>query len=79
MPEEINDNIMKSQANDAYWHGLFGGLYLPNLRAEVYQNLIRANKMIDAVNHPEKDDFVEVEVKDYDVDGFDEIVITTDE
>ena len=75
MPEEISERILKSQANDAYWHGLFGGLYLPNLRAEVYQNLIGANKAIDAINHPGKDDFVEIEVKDYDVDGFEEILI----
>jgi alpha-amylase len=75
MPEEITEKILESQANDAYWHGLFGGLYLPNLRAEVYKNLISVNKQIDEINHPGKDDFVEVEVKDYDVDGFDEIII----
>ncbi|HPF17058.1 MAG TPA: DUF1926 domain-containing protein [Thermotogota bacterium] len=75
MPRSISERILKSQSNDAYWHGLFGGLYLPNLRAEVYKNLIGASKELDDIKHPEKGDFVEVEVKDYDVDGFNEIII----
>ena len=26
------DHLYQSQCNDAYWHGVFGGLYLPHLR-----------------------------------------------
>ena len=26
------DHLYRGQANDAYWHGLFGGVYLPDLR-----------------------------------------------
>lgn len=33
-----------SQCNDAYWHGVFGGLYLPHLRREINTNLIKAEK-----------------------------------
>ena len=29
------DQLYIAQANDAYWHGLFGGLYLPHLRRAV--------------------------------------------
>jgi len=29
---EMVDELYIAQANDAYWHGLFGGLYLPHLR-----------------------------------------------
>ena len=32
-------SIGRAQCNDAYWHGVFGGLYLPFLRHEVWQNL----------------------------------------
>src|SRR6056297_657839 len=68
MPDSIKEKILKSQSNDAYWHGLFGGLYLPNLRAEVYKNLISANRSIDEIKHSGEDDFVEIEVKDYNID-----------
>jgi hypothetical protein len=36
------DDILASEANDAYWHGLFGGLYLPNLRRAVTEAQLRA-------------------------------------
>ena len=31
----------------AYWHGIFGGVYMPHLRQAVYQNLIEAEKHLD--------------------------------
>ncbi|GAI85337.1 unnamed protein product, partial [marine sediment metagenome] len=34
------DEIYKSQCNDCYWHGLFGGVYLQFLRFSVYTHLI---------------------------------------
>ena len=34
--------IGRAQCNDAYWHGVFGGLYLPHLRAAVWRNLAQA-------------------------------------
>ncbi|HXQ92341.1 MAG TPA: alpha-amylase/4-alpha-glucanotransferase domain-containing protein, partial [Nitrososphaerales archaeon] len=36
-------NLWKGQCNDAYWHGVFGGLYAPILRRITYDYLIRAN------------------------------------
>ncbi len=38
--------LWKGQSNNAYWHGLFGGLYLNHLRHTVYQNLIAAEKTV---------------------------------
>ncbi len=29
----------------AFWHGLFGGIYIPVLRQAVYEHLIRAERM----------------------------------
>lgn len=29
-------HLLKAQCNDAYWHGVFGGLYLPHLRQAIY-------------------------------------------
>jgi 4-alpha-glucanotransferase/alpha-amylase len=37
------------QANDAYWHGLFGGLYLPHLRRAVYGALVELEARLDAI------------------------------
>ncbi len=34
--------LYQGQCNDAYWHGIFGGLYLPHLREAVYAHLLRA-------------------------------------
>ena len=31
-PPAVRRAIGRAQCNDAYWHGVFGGLYLPHLR-----------------------------------------------
>lgn len=36
----MQEQLHRAQANDAYWHGLFGGLYLPHLRRAVWNNLL---------------------------------------
>ena len=33
------EHLWKAQCNCAYWHGVFGGLYLPHLRHGIYENL----------------------------------------
>jgi hypothetical protein len=43
------DHLYQSQCNDAYWHGVFGGLYLPHLRSAVYEHLIHAELIADRV------------------------------
>jgi len=32
--------VLRGQGNDAYWHGVFGGIYAPHLRTEIWRNLI---------------------------------------
>lgn len=41
--------LYEAQANDAYWHGLFGGLYLPHLRRAIYNAIVRLEAMLDKV------------------------------
>jgi alpha-amylase len=36
--------LWRGQANDAYWHGVFGGCYLPHLRRAIKQSLIEAER-----------------------------------
>lgn len=37
--------LYKLQTNDALWHGVFGGLYLPNLRDNAYRYLIECENI----------------------------------
>ncbi|MHB8173754.1 MAG: alpha-amylase/4-alpha-glucanotransferase domain-containing protein, partial [Nitrospirota bacterium] len=46
---EAKDELWRGQCNDAYWHGVFGGLYLPHLRDAVYRHLIKAEVAAEAL------------------------------
>jgi len=61
--------IGRAQCNDAYWHGVFGGLYLPHLRAAIWRNLAAAERELRA-GEP-----LAVERLDVDGDGFEELWI----
>ena len=38
--------LWRGQANDAYWHGIFGGCYLPHLRRTVKTSLLEAERAL---------------------------------
>ena len=62
--------LYEAQANDAYWHGLFGGLYLPHLRRAIYNAMVRLEAMLDAVQpRPARSQV------DLDIDGHDELFL----
>jgi len=42
------ERLWQGQANDAYWHGVFGGCYLPHLRRAVRSALIAAEAQVAA-------------------------------
>ncbi len=44
-----DDLLYRAQANDAYWHGLFGGLYLPHLRRGIWSSLLALEAKLDAI------------------------------
>jgi hypothetical protein len=56
----------RAQCNDAYWHGVFGGLYLPHLRHAIWRQLAIAEREL---RHGEA---LACEARDVDGDGFDE-------
>jgi len=70
--KEIQDNIWRAQCNCAYWHGVFGGLYLPHLRHGIYQNMIAADKQISKKIPPFTGTF------DIDNDGYEEVDLLSD-
>jgi hypothetical protein len=72
IPGEVMDHLWAGQCNDPYWHGVFGGLYLPNLRYPVYHNLLLAEVALDKLESPPE---VCVEQKDFDCDGHGEILV----
>lgn len=65
--------LWRAQCNCAYWHGVFGGLYLGHLRRAVYQNLLRAQECL----LREKGTTLDVQQVDMDKDGEEEILIQT--
>ncbi len=74
--DQAKDFLWKGQCNCPYWHGVFGGLYLPHLRFAVYRNLIEAQKLVDGLTHNTKT-WVDHQVFDFDKDGRDELVVHT--
>jgi hypothetical protein len=65
------DALWRAQANDAYWHGLFGGVYLFNLRVANYANLIEAEALAEGNNPP-----LAVREFDFNKDSTREVVLT---
>jgi len=45
-PLEARRAIGRAQCNDAYWHGVFGGLYLPHLRNAIWRQLAIAEHVL---------------------------------
>jgi 4-alpha-glucanotransferase len=39
---EATRELYQGEGNDPYWHGIFGGLYLPHLREAAYEHLLKA-------------------------------------
>ncbi len=68
--------LYRGQCNCPYWHGLFGGLYLSNLRHAVYSNLIEAGRNADALLHKGKA-WAEVTEGDYLMDMRTEVAVET--
>ena len=71
------DLLLRAQCNDAYWHGVFGGLYAPHLRTELWRSLIRAETIADRQTAATL--IPHVELLDYDADGAHEHLFTASE
>jgi alpha-amylase len=67
VPTRVREELYAAQCNDAYWHGIFGGLYLPHLRGAVWERLARVEKYL------RMGEGLALEALDIDVDGREEI------
>ena len=72
------DALYRAQCNDAYWHGLFGGAYLPHLRDGVYRQLIEAEVQMDAAEPESSSGETRVEEADVDLDGQTEAIVASE-
>jgi hypothetical protein len=72
-PAAARRAIGRAQCNDAYWHGVFGGLYLPHLREAIWRNLAIAEGEL------RRGESLAAEVLDLDGDGHEEIWVHSDQ
>ena len=76
-PETGLVHLWKAQANDTYWHGLFGGIYMGHVRSAIYHHLIKAEKLADSprmgTGHWQRYDYT-----DFDRDSLDELIVESD-
>lgn len=70
MNQADKDSLYRLQTNDVFWHGVFGGLYLPNLRDNAYTYLLKLEKA-------QAKKKITYEVLDIDKDGYDELKVLT--
>jgi alpha-amylase len=68
---EVRRELYRGQCNCGYWHGIFGGLYLPHLRSALYRHLIRAENL--ALNQA---GCRSMERRDFDGDGRTEVKLS---
>jgi hypothetical protein len=73
MRAEATDHLYAGQSNDCYWHGLFGGIYLPDLRVAALARLIAAEDL--AVGGGAVGGAVSGVLRDVDLDGREEAVL----
>ena len=68
---EARESVWRAQCNCAYWHGVFGGLYMGHLRRAIYEHLLKAQAVL------VKADGGRAACRRFDLDrdGLDEIVV----
>lgn len=71
-PAEARRAIGRAQCNDAYWHGVFGGLYLPFLRGALWTELAHAEAAL------RRGESLQAELVDLDWDGSEEVWVHDD-
>ena len=72
VPDSMRDDLYRAQCNCAFWHGVFGGLYLPHLRHAIFEHLLKAEKAFNDLAGPGDRQV------DIDHDGFQEWILRSD-
>ena len=64
-------NLYKAQCNCGYWHGVFGGIYLPHIRMAIYRNILEAESSLPGTRGAPH---FELAREDWDADGRPELL-----
>lgn len=64
--------LYRAEANDVFWHGVFGGLYLGHLRRNLFHRLVSARVSADGL----KKQYMEIE--DVNIDGREELIVANE-
>ncbi|MGE3409533.1 MAG: alpha-amylase/4-alpha-glucanotransferase domain-containing protein [Pirellulales bacterium] len=75
--EAARTELYRGQCNCSYWHGAFGGIYLPHLRNAVYNHLIAADNLLDRAAGRDQP-WVEAAVGDFNLDARQEVLLQND-
>ena len=75
--EEARTELYRAQCNCPYWHGAFGGLYLPHLRNAIYKHVIAADTLLEEVQG-RPDRWVQIDAGDYNLDARKEVRLASD-
>src|SRR5690606_35444561 len=65
--------LYRGQCNCSYWHGAFGGVYLPHLRNGVFNHIIAAENLLNQAENRgwqhDQQPWVEIDAADFNFDG----------
>lgn len=75
--EEARRELYRAQCNCPYWHGAFGGLYLPHLRNAVFSHLIAADTLVERAAG-RRGPWVDIQADDYNLDARKELRLSGD-
>lgn len=68
------EDLWRAQSNDTYWHGLFGGVYMTDIRTRVHGYLIRAQNTAELALYGSQN-WIRPEITDFDRDSMHELLI----
>jgi alpha-amylase len=69
--------LYRAQCNCPYWHGAFGGLYLPHLRNAIFSKLIAADTMLERAAG-RRGQWVDIQADDFNLDARKELRLSGD-
>ena len=75
--DQARGELYRGQCNCSYWHGAFGGVYLPHLRNAAYSHLIAADNLLDQAAGVEGP-HIEAQPGDFNFDGRQEVQLVSD-
>ncbi len=48
--KKMQKHLFRAQCNCAYWHGIFGGIYMRHLRAAIFHELLKCQKILHRIS-----------------------------